>query len=220
MAEGTTKPADRVIEHVAVQARRPSPVPREPLAQDSEPDDTLGGADSRVRARPRVRSALVRSPRWTAVVAVLVLVLLGLVTTGTLLLLDNSTLRSRAGDTADATAAARQEILALTSVGAETAQQDIDRLIRCATGDFKNQFTQQQGTFRKVLKLGAVKSQGQIQDAGVVSQDNGTVVVLIAANATVENSQNPKGEQRQYRMKATMIKRDGQWLMSKLGFVP
>lgn len=114
---------------------------------------------------------------------------------------------------------ARQVAVDLTTVSKDSAQQDVNRLMGVATGSFKDQFAQLSDTFRKVVQQASVSSKGTVAEAGVSSVDGDTVTVLTAVTATVQNSDAPSGEQRQYRMKM-QLQRDGdRWLVSDLEFV-
>jgi Mce-associated membrane protein len=118
-----------------------------------------------------------------------------------------------------ALAAARQEVVNLTSVDKDSAQQSIQHLVDGATGDFRDQFSQQAQAYQQMVTDSQVASSGKIVESGVVSIDDKTAVVLAAATATVKNKDAPSGEQRVYRMRITLQNESDRWLVSKLEFV-
>lgn len=167
-------------------------------------------------APPPVRR---RALRRIAGIAAFVLAAGALSGFGTHWYLKNQDAAADAHRRAAALDAARQEIVNLTSVDKNTAQQGIQRIVDGATGDFKDQFTQQAGSYRQLLTGSDVSSTGKVAEAGIVRIDENTAVVLAAATATVKNTDAPSGEQRVYRMRVTLQNEGNRWLVSKLEFV-
>lgn len=116
-------------------------------------------------------------------------------------------------------AAARAEVLALTTVSSKTSDADVARLLDGATAGFKSQFQQQATAFTQALRDGQVTSTGTIASAGLQSLKAGQAVVLVAATGTVKNKASAKGEVRNYRLQLTMTKSGGRWLVSGMEFV-
>jgi Mce-associated membrane protein len=143
-----------------------------------------------------------------------------LVAVATLLLLKLNDANTDEADRQSALQVARQVAVDLTTVSKDTAQGDVNRLMGVATGSFKDQFAQQADVFRKVVQQASVTSKGTVAEAGVSSVDGGTVTVLAAVSATVQNADAPSGEQRQYRMKMQLQHDGDRWLVSDLEFVP
>lgn len=121
---------------------------------------------------------------------------------------------------AEAVRVANQVVTTLTSVSQDTAKQDIERLLRDATGPFRDQFARQAELFRSVVTTSRVSSAGQVVEAGVSSMDDETAVVLVAATATVKNKEAPKGQRRVYRMQVTLQRDGDRWLAANLELVP
>lgn len=116
-------------------------------------------------------------------------------------------------------AAARAEVLALTTMSARTSDADVARLLDGATAEFKSQFQQQATAFMEALRDGQVTSTGAIASAGLQSLKAGQAVVLVAATGTVKNKASAKGEARNYRLQLNMTKSGGRWLVSGMEFV-
>lgn len=196
-------------------------MPETAVAEDSETEEeTRPDGDTKADSGADARIRRFRLTRRRALVAGLAVLALVAVAAGVL-----GYLRERAAQTAEtdrqvAVQAARQEVITLTSIGKATAQDDLARLLDGATGSFKQQFTQQSDAFKQVLDQSGVESKGVIQEAGVLDSKDGAATVLVAATATVKNTQTPDGAARQYRMKVSLQKQDGKWLVCDLEFVP
>lgn len=110
-------------------------------------------------------------------------------------------------------------MIALTSISADNAEQDITRLLAGATAGFRDQFEKQAVAFKKALSAGNVTSTGKVVSAGLVSLKDDHAVVLIAATGTVQNAQTTTPEARSYRLRAELDKTNGTWLVAGLEFV-
>lgn len=118
-----------------------------------------------------------------------------------------------------AVAAARAEVLALTSVSATTSEADVHKLLDGATDAFRDEFEKEAGAFREALTSAKVTSTGEVVSAGLVDLDGSEATVLVAASGTVSNEQARTPEPRNYRMKVDLQKVDDSWLVSGLEFV-
>ncbi|MFI7589707.1 hypothetical protein ACIB24_21780 [Spongisporangium articulatum] len=124
----------------------------------------------------------------------------------------------RAADSAAAVAAARQEVLALTTVSKGTAAASLERLRLGAAEPFASDIAQSSGALQQVLTAQDVTSQGVIVESGISSIDADSAVVLLAADATV-TSASAAPAVRHYRMSARMSHVGDRWLVSDLEFV-
>lgn len=118
-----------------------------------------------------------------------------------------------------AVAAARAEVLALTSVSAKTTEDDIDRLLAGATSDFRDELERQTDAFRQALVSADVTSTGEVVSAGLSSLEDAKATVLVAASGTVANAKAKQPEPRNYRMRVDLQKVQDRWLVSGLEFV-
>lgn len=116
-------------------------------------------------------------------------------------------------------AAARKEVLALTTISSRTSQDDIALLLDGATKDFRAEFAEQADNFRKALQSGEVTSTGTVTSAGISSFRDTKAEVLVAASGTVTNKASKQPQPRNYRLRLGMEKVGDRWLVASLEFV-
>jgi Mce-associated membrane protein len=187
----------------------------------------LGGTEGRddegrKSRRPGAKGPPRRRRPTVFVVAVTTLTLLAvtLATVGVIL-----TLQYRAAEADEARRqavlqAARQQIINLVSISAETADHDIKRLLEGATGQFADELETRSQAFAEVVKQAQVKSNGEISEVGIVRVDDNSARVLVAAKAIVRNTAAPEGEERNYRFAVNLEHQGDRWLVSTVEFVP
>lgn len=117
------------------------------------------------------------------------------------------------------TETARQAVLNLTTIRAETAKEDIDRILSVASGDFKTEFDGRVDPFMDVVKQANVVSTGEVVESGVVTADGESAQVLVAAKQMVSNNGSPEPQSRQYRFRVTVSNSDTGMTVSKVEFV-
>ncbi|WP_280307798.1 hypothetical protein [Nocardia neocaledoniensis] len=117
------------------------------------------------------------------------------------------------------TETARQAVLNLTTIRADTAKEDIDRILSVASGDFKTEFDGRVDPFMEVVKQANVVSTGEVVESGIVSADADSAQVLVAAKQTVSNNGSPEPQSRQYRFRVTVSNADSGMTVSKVEFV-
>ena len=93
------------------------------------------------------------------------------------------------------------------------------KITNATTGDFRKQFTDGGGSFATVLQQGAVESTGAAREVAIVRADDSSATTIAAVTSTVKNSDVPDGQARVYRMKLSLEKHDGRWLVSNVEFV-
>lgn len=116
-------------------------------------------------------------------------------------------------------AAARQEALNFISIDYRNFSQDTNNVLSGATGDFKQQFSDQSKTLQSLVTSNKAISTGQVLQAGVVSASPTSARVLVVADATVANTAAPSGQVRNYRLQMDLVDQNGQWLTSDIEFV-
>ncbi|MGW5384468.1 hypothetical protein [Nocardia sp. NPDC003963] len=117
-------------------------------------------------------------------------------------------------------AAARQGVLALTSMDSGRAADDVKRVLDNSTGAFRTDFQTRAEDFTKVVEQSKVATQGEITGSAVESMTDESAVVLVAAVSRITNSAGAQQEPRVWRLSVT-VTRDGPDLkMSKVEFVP
>lgn len=114
--------------------------------------------------------------------------------------------------------AARQEAIYLTSLDYKTIEKDLQRIMQGATGEVEQMFADRSDVFQKTLSKNEVVTTGEVLSAGLASADHDSAKVLLVVDSTVKNKEVPKGAIRHYRMWMTLVRKDGQWLVSKLDF--
>ena len=118
-----------------------------------------------------------------------------------------------------ALAAARQDTVDFVSISAATVDRDLQRISDHATGEFKDEFTQDKAQVRAAVVENKVDSRGSALRAAIVSASRRTAIVLVAVDATVKNTNAPDGRLSHYRIQVTMANQSGRWLISQLTFV-
>ncbi|WP_181698734.1 hypothetical protein [Nocardia sp. GTS18] len=120
---------------------------------------------------------------------------------------------------AEYTETARQAVLNLTTIRAESAKEDIDRILAVASGDFKSEFDGRVDPFMDVVKQANVVSNGSVVESAIVSADLESAQVLVAAKQTVTNNGSPEPQSRQYRFRITVTNGETGMTVSKVEFV-
>lgn len=115
--------------------------------------------------------------------------------------------------------AARQASINFTTIGYKTVDKDIARVVALATGDFKRSYKKNRKTVEETVKKNKSTSKGQVLGAGLVSVDNDSAVALVVVDSRVTNIAYEKPTLRHYRMRLTLVKDKGKWLVSDLAFV-
>lgn len=121
---------------------------------------------------------------------------------------------------ASAVQVATQVVTHLTSVASKTVTADMNRLLGETAGAFRDQFTQQEKLYSKLLNDSQVSSTGAVVQAGVESIQPGKATVLIAAVAEVRNNAATDGQHRVYRMRVSLERDGDRWLASNMELVP
>ena len=122
-------------------------------------------------------------------------------------------------DRAAARAVAEQVATDMLRLDHEHSEQVISGLLDKSTGPLRTQLTALSSTLTTVLRTGQVSAEGRIGTAGVERIDDTSAVVLVAAEATVRNTEIPQGQPRSYRIAVTLQKDGDRWLASAVDFV-
>lgn len=115
-------------------------------------------------------------------------------------------------------AAAGQGILNLTTISADSADQDVAKLVEQSTGDFKADFGGRSASYTQVVKDAAVSSKGNIVSVGIERMDEQTATVLVAAHAEITNEETAEPEARDYRFRV-VVTNSNPMKLSKVDFV-
>jgi Mce-associated membrane protein len=119
-------------------------------------------------------------------------------------------------------AAARQGIVALTSLDFNHSKEDIQRVIDDSTGTFKDDFQKTTDDFIKVMEQSKVVARGSVTATAVdlPSMTNDSAAVLVVSTSDVTNAAGGKQDPRRFRLIVTVTRDGDQLKMSKVEFVP
>jgi Mce-associated membrane protein len=114
---------------------------------------------------------------------------------------------------------ARQAIVNLTTIRADSAKQDIDRILSLASGEFKTEFDGRVDPFTSIVQQAKVVSSGEIVEAALESDDDRSGRVLVAAKQTLTNAGQAEPQTRYYRFRVTVSRGDSGLTVSNVEFV-
>ncbi|WP_051020230.1 hypothetical protein [Nocardia araoensis] len=114
---------------------------------------------------------------------------------------------------------AKQAIVNLTTIRADTAKQDIDRILALASGEFKTEFDGRVDPFTSIVQQAKVVSSGEIVEAALESDDDRSGRVLVAAKQTLTNAGQAEPQTRYYRFRVTVSRGDSGLTVSNVEFV-
>lgn len=154
--------------------------------------------------------AAASGPSWkriAALTAAAVLVI-GLVAAAVVSVFAVQSTQQRDERRAEYVATARQTVLNLTTIRADTAKEDIDRILTMASGEFKTEFDGRVDPFTEIVKQAKVVSTGEVVEAAVERDDANSAVILVAAKQTLTNAGSQEQQQRFYRFRVTVQRAD------------
>ncbi|WP_406269685.1 hypothetical protein OH799_27125 [Nocardia sp. NBC_00881] len=114
---------------------------------------------------------------------------------------------------------ARQAVVNLTTIRADSAKQDIDRILSLASGEFKTEFDGRVDPFTSIVQQAKVVSNGEIVAAALESDDDRSARVLVAAKQTLTNAGQAEPQTRYYRFRVTVTRGDAGLSVSDVEFV-
>lgn len=116
--------------------------------------------------------------------------------------------------------AAREETMAFLAVDHKRMDELTDRVISGATGDFEKQYKASLKSLKETAISQESISKGHVEEVGLSEVDARSASVFVAAGSKVQNKgTGGKVEDRSWRIKLTMVKEGGRWLVSQLEFV-
>jgi Mce-associated membrane protein len=123
-------------------------------------------------------------------------------------------LRSQAVDVADS------QVVALTTMTAETVEGRLDEMQRHVTGSFASQLERFASVFASAVKTSKVTAKGQIEMSGVEKYSGKSATILVASSASIQTAKQKRATVRNYRMRVDLERQSGEWLVSGMEFVP
>lgn len=115
--------------------------------------------------------------------------------------------------------AARQQAVNFTTLDHRHLDRDLGRVLAGSTGDFRKQFRQGTEDLSRLVTANQAVSDGEVLEAGIVSDDDDSARVLVVADSTVTNSETADPQRRHYRLQLDLVHRGDRWLVSDLQFV-
>lgn len=115
--------------------------------------------------------------------------------------------------------AARQAAVNFTTLDYRHLDRDLGRVLDGATGDFRSQFESGTKDLSALVTENKAVSQGEVLEAGVVSDDADSARVLVVADSTVTNAADQQPQKRHYRLQLDLVRDGDRWLVSDLQFV-
>ena len=115
--------------------------------------------------------------------------------------------------------AARQQAVNFTTLDYQHLDRDLGRVLAGSTGDFREQFRKGTEGLSQLVTANQAVSEGEVLEAGIVSDDADSARVLVVADSTVTNSETTDPQRRHYRLQMDLVHRGSRWLVSDLQFV-
>ncbi len=187
--------------------------PTTPTTEDTRLEEEKPGQDENAPRPTTNRLGLVLT-------SLFVVVVLALLAGGVYLFLANRATNAEDAQAERFVQTARQTVLNLTTIHPDSAQEDVDRLLAGASGDFKAEFEGREGPFVDVVKQARVDSNGEIIEAGIENSSDDTADVLVAARAMVKNSDAEEPQPRDFRLRVTVADDGDVMTASRVEFVP
>lgn len=116
-------------------------------------------------------------------------------------------------------AAARQHAVNFTTLDHRALDRDLGRVLAGATGKFRAQFKKGTADLSELVRTNKAVSEGEVLEAGIVTDDVDSARVLVVADSTVTNTADPDPQRRHYRLQLDLVHEDGRWLVSDLQFI-
>ncbi|UAL31655.1 nuclear transport factor 2 family protein [Nocardioides rotundus] len=119
----------------------------------------------------------------------------------------------------DVAATARAATLAFLDVDHRDMQPRIEAVLATATGPFAEEYAAQRDDLVRSARQSRSVSRGSVVAVGVSEANASSAVVLVAANATVDNRRTDGEQVRQLRLRLEMQRTDEGWRTAGLEFV-
>ncbi|ORB72435.1 hypothetical protein [Mycobacterium scrofulaceum] len=188
----------------------------EPTITDATELPDQGG-----KARWRQRKTYFRRPkRTTMVAAVGMLCTAALLAASAVMVRHHDQLLDKQQRAAEFTAAARQVVVTLMSISADSAKDDVQRIIDSSTGQFRDDFRGAAAEFVKAAQTAKVSTKTTVQAACLESMTEDTAAVAVAASSTLSNTAGAPEQPRSWRLSVKLARDGGKIKMSSMEFIP
>ncbi|MEU5762113.1 hypothetical protein [Nocardia sp. NPDC047648] len=196
--------------------------PAQPITSTDDPGDVTHPAVAESLPRSgRLRGTLVRRLRSRSTMAAAALVVIAQALAGSgYSIRHHHEVTENARRAAEFTAAARQGVVALTTLDFKRANEDVQRVLDNSTGSFRGDFQARATDFTTVIQQSQVATEGKVNATAIESMTKDSAVILVAATSQVTNSAGARQEPRAWRLSVTVTRDGDQLKMSKVEFVP
>lgn len=116
--------------------------------------------------------------------------------------------------------AARDGLVALTTIDHQAVDADVRRILDASTGSFRAEFDQRAASFKEAARKAQSKSVGTVTEAGVESVEGDHGSVLVAMTVMTSNRGVPEQQPKAWRTRVTVVKDDGEFKVAEVEFVP
>lgn len=121
--------------------------------------------------------------------------------------------------TRGAEAAARTAMTQLTTYDYRTIDKDFAWVADGATRKFRSEFADASAPVRQVAVSMKATARGKVLEAATDYKDADHVVVLLFVDQTLTNPHSAQAQLEQLRLKASMVRQDGHWLVDAVEVV-
>ncbi|WP_306363720.1 hypothetical protein [Nocardia sp. CC227C] len=109
---------------------------------------------------------------------------------------------------ADYVQTAKQAMLNITNISADTASDDIKRVLEVTSGELAAEYDQRKDDYAGIVQKAEVRAKGEVIDAAIESSDDHSAIVLVAVKQTLTNAGAEGPQQRQFRFRVTIAHTD------------
>ena len=117
-------------------------------------------------------------------------------------------------------AAAREGLLALTTIDHQQAEADVQRILDSSTGGFRDEFERRAEGFKDAARKAQSESVGTVTEAAAESVDGDRGEVLVAMTVMTSNRGVPEQQPKAWRTRVTVARDDGEFKVAAVEFVP
>ena len=153
----------------------------------------------------------------TAIVAILVVSSTGLGVVAQRNLASAKAIESRSGSRDAVVDVAREAAVAFTSYDYRSLGQTFSRVQAVATKDFAQRFAQASNQLKPLIRKKKASSTGRVLAVAVQDDPNrNSAAVLVAADATVRNTDVPQGAVQRFRLRLELKREGHEWLVQEI----
>jgi Mce-associated membrane protein len=166
------------------------------------------------------RSRLRRAPWKVIAYIAAVIATIALLAVSGLMVFQHRQVQAEQQRAAEFAAAARQGVVTLMSLNFNTAQDDVQRIIDNAAGQFKEDFEASAEDFATVAERSKVITEANVNATGVQSMTDNSAVVLVAATSRITNETGAKQDPRTWRLIVDVVRDGDRIKLAKVEFAP